>query len=363
MKATIEKLGYFLIILVIALSANTALFGKPNEKFTKTVSKAFASTPQTYLRVDNKFGTISVTNWDKPEVSIEVSIEVQTNTKQEADKTLDGITIRLNQLQDTIIASTIFDEKSEKIKGFFNMGQSVKEFSVNYTIKLPRQTNLIVSQKFGDVSIEEIDGFAAINVKYGNLRVGQLTRGNTQPLNSIDLGYAEGTIEKLGWCSIDLKFSKLSINSTKAAVFVSKHSTVEVENASSIVVKGKFDNYKIGKIKNLVAEGSYTEFKVKTLSGKLSVDGKFGGIRVDQVTNTFEEIQIDLEHAGVKLGIAPEISYKIDATSNFGNINISDDSKLNKITKNTSNQMYGNVGTNPTATIKIRTKFGDIDIE
>ena len=54
MKATIEKLGYFLFILVIALSASTALFGKPNEKFTKTVSKSFASTPQTvsYTHLD-----------------------------------------------------------------------------------------------------------------------------------------------------------------------------------------------------------------------------------------------------------------------------------------------------------------------
>lgn len=363
MKAIFGKYGYALLLMVIALSASTTLLAKPSEKFSKTVSKSFASTPETFLRLDNKFGTVSVTNWDKPEISIEVNIEVQTSSKEEAESTLNGITIRLNQQKDTIIATTIFDEKSEKIKGFFNLGKNVKEFSVNYTVKLPKQTNIIVSQKFGDVNIETITGYAAVNVKYGNLRIGNLTRGNVQPLNSIELGYSEGNIEKFGWCSIDMKFSKFNIGAGKAAVLVSKHSTIEVENASSLVVKGKFDNYKIGKIKNLVAEGSYTEFKVKTLSGKLSVDGKFGGIRVDQVTNTFEEIQIDLEHAGIKLGIAPEISYKIDATSNFGNINISDDSKLNKITKNTSNQMYGNVGNNPTATIKIRTKFGDIDIE
>jgi len=363
MKATIGKLGYILLTMVIAFSASTALYGKPNEKYTKTVSKSFPSTPQTYLRLDNKFGTVSVTNWDKPEISIEVSIEVSTSSKQEAEKTLNGITIRLNQLQDTIIATTIFDEKSEKIKGFFNMGQNVKEFSVNYTVKLPKQTNIIVSQKFGDVNLEEITGYAAINVKYGNLRVGSLTRGNTQPLNSIELGYAEGNLGKIGWCAIGLKFSTLNITTAKAAVLVSKHSNIEVENASSLVIKGKYDNYEIGSIKNLVAEASYTEFKVQSLSGKLSIDGKFGGVEVNRVMNTFEEIQVDLEHAGIKLGITPEISYKLDATSKFGDINIPDDSKLNKISKNTSNQVYGNVGSKPTGTIKIKTEFGNIDIE
>ncbi|SDB83511.1 DUF4097 family beta strand repeat-containing protein [Williamwhitmania taraxaci] len=363
MKANFSKLGYFILLTVIALSASTTSFGKPNEKYTKTVSKSFAATPQTYLRLENKFGTVAITNWDKPEISIEVSIEVQTNSKQEAETTLNGITIRLNQQQDTIIATTIFDEKSDKIKGIFNLGQNSKEFSVNYTIKLPKETNIIVSQKFGDVNVDEITGYAAINVKYGNIRIRSLSRGNVQPLNNIVLGYAEGNIEHLGWCSIDLKFSKLNINNGKAAVLVSKHSNVEVENISSLVVKGKFDTYRIGNIKNLVAESSYTEFKVKTLSGKLAVEGKFGGIRIDQLANTFEEVRIDLEHAGVRLGIAPDISYKIDATSNFGSINISDDSKLSKVTKNTSSHTYGNVGNNPKGTINIVTKFGDIDIE
>ena len=363
MKATFGKLGYIILLTVIALSASSSLSGKPNEKYTKTVSKSFPATPQSYLRLENKFGSVSITNWDKPEISIEVSIEVQTNSKQEAESTLNGITIRLNQQQDTVIATTIFDEKSEKIKGFFNLGQNAKEFSVNYTIKLPKETNIMVSQKFGDVNVDEITGYAAINVKYGNLHVVNLTRGNVQPLNNIELGYAEGNIENLGWCSIDLKFSKLNIFKAKAAVLVSKHSTIEVENISSLVVKGKFDNYQIGNIKNLVAEGSYTEFKVETLSGKLSLEGKFGGIHVDQLAKSFEEIRVDLEHAGIRLGIAPEISYKIEATSSFGNINIADDSKLSKISKNTSSQVYGNIGNNPTGTINIKTKFGDIDIE
>lgn len=363
MKATFGKLGYFLLLMAISLSVSTTLFGKPNEKYTKTVSKSFAATPQTFLRLDNKFGTVSITSWDKPEISIEVSIEVQTDSKQEAESTLNGITIRLNQLQDTIIATTIFDEKSEKIKGFFNLGQNAKEFSVNYTVKLPKQTNIIVSQKFGDVNLDEVSGYASINVKYGNLRIGNLTRGNVQPLNSIELGYAEGNIDNLGWCSVDLKFSKLNITKVKAAVLVSKHSNIEVENASSLVVKGKFDNYRIGSIKNLVAEGSYTEFRVETLTGKLSVEGKFGGVRVDQIGSSFEEIGIDLEHAGVRLGIAPEIAYKLDATSSFGNISVPDDSKLSTVSKNSSSKVYGNVGANPTGTVNIKTKFGDIDIE
>ena len=61
--------------------------------------------------------------------------------------------------------------------------------------------------------------------------------------------------------------------------------------------------------------------------------------------------------------MAPKTSYKIEASANFGNISISDDSKLNKITKSTSNRMYGDVGNSPTGTVKIQTKFGDISIQ
>lgn len=365
MKARFRKSAGFVAILLLTSFFATTLVGKPSEKFSKSVSKSFPATENTYLRVDNKFGSISVTNWDKPEISIDVSIEVQTNSKQEAESTLNSINIRLNQIQDTIIATTIFDEKSEKIKGFFNLGQNVKEFSVNYSIKLPKYTNVIASQRFGDINIEELSGYASLSVKYGNLRVETLSRGNTQPLNSIDLAYSEGNVENMEWGTFGLKFSKLNITNSKALVVMSKYSTIVIEKSSSIVTKNKFDNVKIGDLKNLVGEGSYTDYRIETLAGKLSMVGKFGGLRVDNVASTFELIDVNLEHAGVRLGMPSSTSYKINADASFGNINLPDNANVNRISKNTSTHVDGVVGSeaNAKATVKIQTKFGDINLD
>ncbi|HUX54936.1 MAG TPA: hypothetical protein VMV56_11020 [Williamwhitmania sp.] len=364
MKARFRKSAGFVAILLFASFLTTTLVGKPSDKFTKSVSKTFPATENTYLRVDNKFGSVTVTNWDKPEIAIDVSIEVQTGSKQDAESTLNGITIRLNQIEDTVIATTIFDEKSEKIKGFFNMGQNVKEFSVNYSIKLPKYTNVIVSQRFGDVNIDELSGYASLSVKYGNLRIGTLSRGNTQPLNSIELAYSEGNVENINWGTFELKFSKLNITNSRAMVIMSKYSTIDIEKASSIVTKNKFDNLKVEEVKNLVGDGGYTDYRISTLTGKLSLVGKFGGLRVDEVTNSFELIDVNLEHAGVRLGM-PSTSYKINADASFGNINLPDNANVNRISKNTSTHVDGVVGSdaNAKATVKIQTKFGDINLD
>jgi hypothetical protein len=364
MKARYRKSASYITVLLLASLITTTLVGKPSEKFTKSVSKTFPATESTYLRVDNKFGSVAVTNWDRPEIAIDVSIEVQTSNRQDAESTLNSITIRLNQIQDTIIATTIFDEKSEKIKGFFSTGKNVKEFSINYSIKLPKYANVIISQRFGDISIEELSGYAALSVKYGNLKVGRLTRGNISPLNSIDLGYSEGNIDNINWGTFELKFSKLNITNARAIVLMSKYTTIDIENASSIVTKNKFDNIKFGDIINLVGDGSYTDYKVSSLSGKLSLVGKFGGLRVDEITSSFKEINVILEHASVRLGM-PSVSYKINADASFGSINLPNNANVNKISKNTSTHVDGVVGSNAkvSPTVRIQTKFGDINLD
>jgi len=117
-------------------------------------------------------------------------------------------------------------------------------------------------------------------------------------------------------------------------------------------------------VKNLVGDGGYTDYRISTLTGKLSLEGKFGGLRVDEVTNSFELIDVNLEHAGVRLGM-PSTSYKINADANFGNINLPDNANVNRISKNTSTHVDGVVGSdaNAKATVKIQTKFGDINLD
>jgi len=63
MKARYRKSASYITVLLLASLITTTLVGKPSEKFTKSVSKTFPATESTYLRVDNKFGSVAVTNW------------------------------------------------------------------------------------------------------------------------------------------------------------------------------------------------------------------------------------------------------------------------------------------------------------
>lgn len=347
MKALKFSLGFiFTIISIIS-------FGQ--EEYTKKFQEEYTISEGTTLEIYNKFGDVNVENWEKDAISIDVKIVVEESRKEKADKVFNNIKITLKQEGDVVKGITNITDKISNVK-----------FRIDYEIKTPVYIKLNLSNKFGDVYINEITGKSNIAVKYGSLEIEKLVSDNSKPLSEITLGYCDkASIDEFYWGKIDIKYSKLSIDKSQALAIVSKYSRLDIENVSSIVAEAGYDTYKIGNIQNFVCVGKYTDFDIDKLGKKLDLDVKYGGFKVHSIHEDFKSVQVNAKYASINLGISPVASYQLDAEIEFANLDYPPGGRISRIKNDNEMKASGVVGkdSNPTSKVLIRSKFGNVDLE
>lgn len=349
----------FFPIVMLTLIATTAQ--AKVAQLTKIYSRDFQVNDNARLLVENKFGQVNIQNWDKNSISIYVQVKVDNSNATRAKSLFDAISVELTQEGDVVKAITTFsDEFSRANRKLFQV--SSDELSIDYTIKLPKSIDVQVENKFGDIYIDELNGHVEVELKYGNIKVGKLTRGDIEPMNTVNVSYGNASIVEANWIKAELKYGKLDIQKLTAGVLLSRYSKINLSDASSLVLDSKYDKYEIGQINNLVGESGYTVFNIDKLNKKFSLDAKYGDVKIVSVSPNFESITFDGAYTGFRTGIPSGTSYLLNANVSYGKVDLGNvPSKLNRIEGNTSLELSGVVGewANPKAKVSINMKYGN----
>jgi hypothetical protein len=284
------------------------------------------------------------------------------SNKERAQNFLDKIDVQFSEGTNVISAKTVIDDNFN----FSGWGDS-KRFRIDYNIKMPVGTDLTLSNKYGNTDIDELHGLMDLDIKYGNITAGKLTRGNNKPLSQLNLAYGKGTIDETGWLNLTERYvGSLEIAKSQAILLDSKYSKIILGETSSIVGESKYDNIKIENIKNLVLENGYTEVNIGELTKKLNYTGSYGSFTIDRIPAGFESLDVETHYMGVKLGIEESASYKLDAKVTYGGLKYDEDNFKNqrRIVENNSHEVSGLVGKeeNPSSKVKILASYGTVKL-
>jgi hypothetical protein len=345
------------LFCAVALSASA-------EEVKKEFHREMVPTDNTTLTVINKFGAVVTETWDRNNIVIDVTVKIEHPSSDRARKMLEMITVEFTETDGNLKAETVFssDFSSMSWKGSNN------NFSINYNIKMPANVNLDLNNKYGNVVVDEVSGQATLNVKYGDLTVTKLTRGNTKPLNTIIVAYGKATVYELGWAEINARYvGMFSVDRAVALLVDSKYSKVSVNEVSSLVADSKYDGYTIGEANNVVIMGGYTDLRFKKVNKKLEVDTKYGNLSVDLIPAGFTKANVKAGYCAVRLGIDPAACYRLDASSSYGSVKLNDSnfSADKRIVGNTSTELAGKVGkcSNPVSEVNINTSYGSVRLD
>ncbi len=356
MKKSDYKPGLLLIIAL--LSAPLSL--KATE-VSKEFHKEYTTTPNTRLDINNKYGDIVVQSWDKDQVVIDVKVTVEYPNQEKAQKLLSYIDVSFDESGNLISAKTVIDDKFS----FTGWGGNSKNFSIDYNIKMPAGTALSLTNKYGNTDIDQLNGLVNLDIKYGNLTAGKLTRGNIKPLNSLILSYGKATIDEAGWLDMTLRYvGGIGIEKSQALLLDSKYSKLSLGETSSLVGESKYDNIRIDKINNLVLDNGYSDVKIGELTKKLTYNGSYGSFEIEDIPAGFDELNTDTRFMGIKLGIAESASYRLDAKLSYGGLKYDEDKFRNqkRIINNNSSEISGTVGDDPApaSMVTVTSSYGSI---
>ena len=204
------------ILILSLLSSSSALFAqKEKEKkepkryeFLKEreISKTYPASGNS-LNIENSFGSVKVSTWDKNEIKVDVHIEASSDNKENAEKVFARIDVIESKDGNKIRFKTEHKDNNKKDDGCKNCKSSMM---INYTVQIPAGNTLNIDNSFGSTEIPDFKGAISLNSKFGSLTAGNLAN-----------------VEKL-----NVEFGSANITSISNADVVFKFSTIKVEKLS-----------------------------------------------------------------------------------------------------------------------------------
>ena len=278
---------------------------KRNEQSQKPITVG----PDDRLSIENSFGNVSVTTWDKNEIQVDVEIGVRASSDEKAQQMMDQINVTDHQGGQDISFKTDIGHMSGK-DNWNNQMKITGKFYIDYKISMPSKNPLRIENSFGKINIPDFDGSASLTSKFGELTTGKLPNAK---LVHVEFGKAD--IGRLNNADVIFKF-----NSNSHVAGISGNSKVDVQFCSQV------------------------------------------NITVD---NAINELSLFQSYSTVNLKVSDNLSAQFDVYTNFGSFKNKTDFNIQKKTEMTisgpkfDKNYSGNAGSG-SAKIKIKSSFGSV---
>lgn len=321
-----------LLAMLLIVSTVCSWAGNPERIKRKEYSQSFSVSLSDQLLINNRYGNITVTHWNKNEALIRVEIEAKAETEEAAQATLDRVQIELKKSGNTVSGVTSLKEQRWN-------NNSNERFTINYYISIPSKLAINLSQKYGNINLpNNNEGRSTIQVKYGNLNAGSFTEhlhveakyGNVDINNVVNVGL------DLGYCG------NVSIGNAKLINAENKYSNMSVKKCTQINVENKYGNLKIESADKAQMDIKYSEVSFGAINSELLVgELAYSTLTVKELSANFKQVKVDARYGNLNLSIPSGASFKVSAENmKYSNHNVSGFNVTNKSTEDKVNHYY-----------------------
>jgi len=364
MKPIIYRIVVFLLLLPVLSYAGTPTKGKYEK--TKNVSKTYQVSTNTILNLENKYGNIDIVTWDRNTIDIDVKITVSGNNQDKIQSRLDQVQIEFSKRNNQVYATThLRKEKSNSwlsVSLFSWSSSSNTSLEINYTVKMPKNNDLNVTNDYGSISLDDLDGKANINCDYGKILIGNLNNSS----NIININYTNhSVIDYINNGEINADYSGFTVEKANNIKLQADYTSSKIEFVKSLQYNCDYGSVKVEEANVIDGHGDYLSVRIGKISTSIDLDSSFGSIKIASVKKGFKFIKINTDYTGVKVGVDKEISCQIYANASYGSIKYYGDLfTFNKIKEKSNYKEY--VGyfqnENSSAEINVSTEYGSIKL-
>ncbi|MEJ2163405.1 MAG: hypothetical protein P8X60_08855 [Robiginitalea sp.] len=356
MKTMLFKNTVLALIAMAIRSVGLANDLKGKHTKEKTIRKEFNVNADALLKINNSYGNLVLNSWDENRVVIEVHITVNGNNESKVDKRLEEITVDFDASMDQVSAKTIFNKGS----GWNWSGKNVN-MQINYNVKMPIKNSVNLSNDYGNIILDRVDGHAKISCDYGRLDLGELRGRNNQ------LNFDYTSKSKIGYMNsgeIRADYSGFTIEKTGDLILRADYTNAVVNEMNNLDYNCDYGGLEIGQVNNVLGRGDYINAKLGTVHGSVDIQADYGGIHIEQMASDAGDITISTDYTGIKIGYDPGYAFDFEISTSYAGVKGKEDLEIN-VSREKSNQRYysGYHGSaNSGNTLSIKSDYGNISL-
>ncbi|MFK5958663.1 MAG: hypothetical protein QM495_07300 [Lutibacter sp.] len=348
------KILLALLLIPLAINANNK-----DGKYTKNkvIKKEFSVHKDATLLVSNKYGNIDIITWNKAKINIVVSITTNGDDEDKVQKRLEQIDVEFDANLSNVSAKTII-ERNLNSWSLWGKKNNVR-IEIHYQIKMPVTNNVNLSNDYGAISLDKLEGSSKINCDYGKINIGELLNTN----NTINIDYTnKSTIDFMKGGHINADYSTLNIEKAGKTKLNADYSHISFGVLESLDYNCDYGDLKIEACGNLSGNSDYMQTSINKLKGAGNIGSDYGSIKINELGANFKTLDIKSSYTQIKLGINSNISFNLTASLNYSGFKAKDGFTFNKEIKKTTSKYYEGYfnSANSANNITIKSSYGNV---
>lgn len=262
MKKHTEVRKYILTTaLLLVTSAWLFAADGPDVEKKKTYSKSYNLSANDKVSINNQFGEVKITTWNKSEVKVDVTIIVKGSSEERAQNILDNISIEDNKGGEGVSFKTNFGK--QEWKGDKKNNNNSQSMEINYEVNMPASNPLKLESQFGKSFVPDMSGPVEITHKFG-----ELVAGNLSNIKELHVEFGSAVVESINNCKIVIKFSKAEIKKMTGEIkgnfeYCDKVKLTLNNSATDFNLNNQFSKIEVN-----VADGFNGDFDIHTNFGE-----------------------------------------------------------------------------------------------
>ncbi len=336
MKAIVLK--YTALLLMAFPMLVLANDGKLKGKYVKekTINKEYNVNFDALLKVSNSYGNLNITSWDEDRIVIEVHIKTSGNNEEKVQKKLDEITVDFEANSSLVSARTVFN--NNKSNWGWNWGKNSNiNLQINYTIKVPVKNSVHLSNDYGNINLDRIDGHAKINCDYGRLEIGELRGRN----NQLNFDYtSKSSIGYINSGEIRADYSGFTIDKAGDLVIHADYTNSTIVQMENLQYSTDYGNIEVGEANNIDGNGDYITVKLGTIHGNVSIGADYGNVRITEMAEDAGNIEIQSDYTGIKIGYDAQYNFDFEIETEYAGVSGKDEFDINISTEKSNKKYY-----------------------
>ncbi len=301
------------ILLVVPVMAFATDKGKGKYEKSKSIKKEYSVDSDALLRIDNKYGNVDVTSWNKNQVVIEVKITVSGNNEEKVIKRLSMIDVKFDASRGEVYAKTVIGKNSSNWSSWWGKKSNV-HYQIDYKVKVPMTNDASLNNDYGNIYLNELKGDASINCDYGKIIIGDLYSTR----NKINLDYcSSSTIGKMNGGSINADYSKFTVEDAGDIRLNADYSTSVFESLNDLSYNCDYGSLKANRARSIVGDGDYLTTRLGQIAKKVEITSDYGSIRIEDLKEGFDTVSINGEYCSIKIG-TPDAPFNFELKLSYG---------------------------------------------
>lgn len=330
---------------------------------SKKLSKRFDVSRTCEVEVDNSFGSVTITTWDQPVVSMEIEVIVSGDNLDRVRERLHDIDVTFQSSDDYIAAETrnIGNNTSSSFWSLFTGKNNNGKVEINYVITMPSTGNIDISNDYGAVIVDRIEGRAKISCDFGRLDIGELLNDS----NELKFDYTKKShIDFIKGGTIRSDFSSIEITKTEKLDVKGDYTTFQIREIDKLDFNGDFSTLEVDQVNYLEGRGDYSTTRLGKVSNRVVMTTDFGSVKVNELLPGFSEARFRSDYTSIEIGYAQDAAFTFDIETEYASIKLDDDSQVRISEKDGSDRRQsGHVNSPSGGVVEVKSSFGSVSLK